>query len=103
MARRRGRRGKRGTAHTRSVVATLFGITPALYVLTAGGTAGSPLGLLLGGGGSWQSLANASSAIAMNVINNWVAILILLAVAYVGIKVAHKLGRGARITSHWRA
>ena len=41
--------------------------------------------------------------LAQNVIQNWVAILIILAVVYVAIKVVRKMGHGARITRHLRA
>ncbi len=98
------RKGKRGTGHSVSILTTLFAVTPALYVLTGStSSGGSPLTQLLGGGGSWQSLVGAGQAIAQNVIQNWVSILIILAIAYVAIKVARKLGRGARITRHLRA
>ena len=100
---RRIRRSKRGSTHSTSILTTLFAAAPVLYVVTSGGTSGSPLGLLLGGGGSWQSLANAGSALASNIINNWVSILILLAITYVAIKVVRKFGAGARITKHLRA
>jgi hypothetical protein len=97
---KRGRKGKRGAAHTTSILTTLFAITPALYVLTAGS---NPLSGVLSGGGSWQSLVAFGSGIAMNVVNNWVTILIILAIVFVAVKVVHKLGRGARITKHLRA
>lgn len=104
MARRRGR-GKRGSAKSTSILTALFAVTPALFILTntPAGASGSPLGNLLGGGGNWQSIQNAGWALAQNVIQNWVAILIILAVVYVAIKVVRKMGHGAKITRHLRA
>jgi len=105
MVRRRGKRSKSGKAHTTSLLTALFAITPAAFILsnTPGGASGSPIGSLLGGGGSWQSIQNAVWALAQNVIQNWVTVLILLAVVFVAIKVVRKLGAGARITRHIRA
>jgi len=60
------------------------------------------LTLLLGGGGNWQSIASAGWSLVQNVVQNWVAVLILLAVVFVAIKIVHKVGRGARITKHLR-
>jgi hypothetical protein len=97
---KRGKKGKRGAGHTYSILTTLFAITPALYILTVGS---NPLSGVLSGGGSWQSLVAFGSGIASNVVNNWVTVLIILAVVFVAIKVVHKIGRGARITRHLRA
>jgi len=70
---------------------------------TPSGAAGSPISQLLGGGGSWQSIQGSLYALAANVIQNWVTILILLAIVYVAIKVVRKLGRRAHITRHLTA
>ena len=92
-------------AKSTSILTALFAVTPALFILTntPSGASGSPLGNLLGGGGNWQSIQDAGWALAQNVIQNWVAILIILAVVYVAIKVVRKMGHGARITRHLRA
>jgi len=107
MAKRRNRKSKRGSAHTTSILTTLFAVTPALYILTNNppgyGTQQGALGALLGGGGSWQSLALAATVAAQTVIQNWVTILILLGIVFVGITVIRKVGRGARISKHLRA
>ncbi|HVA93186.1 MAG TPA: hypothetical protein VNL71_25480 [Chloroflexota bacterium] len=105
MARRRGRKNKRGTGHSTSILTALFASAPALFLLTntPSGSGASPLGNLLGGGGNWQSIQNAGWALAQNVMQNWVAILILLAIVFVAVKVVRKLGAGARITRHLRA
>ena len=102
---KRHRKGKRGVSRTTSVLTAIFAITPALYVLTnyPSGFNTSPLNALLGGGGSWQSIATAASALAQNVVQNWITILILLAVVFVAIKVVRKIGRGAHITRHLTA
>lgn len=96
---------KRGTTHTTSILTAIFAIAPAAYVLTTtpAGAGASFLGGILGGGGSWQSIAGAFWSLSQVVIQNWVSILILLAVSYVAIAVVRKLGRGARITKHLRA
>jgi len=97
------RRGKRGSTKSVSLLTTLFAVTPALFVLTntPSGMSSSALGYLLTSSG-WQGLQNAGVALVAAVIQNWVTILILLAVIFVAIKVTHKLGRGARITKHLR-
>jgi len=102
MARRR--KSKRGVGHSTSLLTALFAVTPAAYLLTntPSGSSSSPLGSLLGGGGSWQSIQNSVWALAQNVIQNWVTVLILLLIVFVAIKVVHKLGRGGRITKHLR-
>lgn len=86
------------------MLTALFAATPALFILTntPAGSGGSPLGQLLGGGGSWQTIQNAGWALAQNVIQNWVVILILVAVVFVVIKIVRKAGHGTRITKHLR-
>ena len=97
------KKSRRGTGHTTSLLTALFAVTPALFVLTTPVAGASAIQNIMTGGGSWQSINGALYAIAQVVINNWVALLIVLAVAYVGIKVVRKLGRGARITRHLTA
>jgi len=101
MARRRGK-SRRGTGHTTSLLTVLFGITPAVYVLTntPAGSSQSPLTAILGAGSSLPALAAGFWSLAANVIQNWVTILILVAIAYVGIRVVRKLGRRGHITKH---
>jgi len=105
MAKRGRKKGSRGVGHTTSLLTTLFAVTPALFILTTApaGQSQSALGYLLGGGGTWQSLAFAGVALSQMVVQNWVTVLILLAIAYVGIKVVRKLGRRAHITRHLTA
>jgi len=105
MAKRRGRRSKRGTGRSTSILTALFAVTPALFIFTntPAGSSGSPLSLVLNSANSPLALGAAAWALASNVIQNWVTILILLAIAFVGIKVVRKLGSGARITKHLRA
>lgn len=97
-------KGKRGSGRSVSLLATLFGVTPAIYVLTTQpqGAASGALQTLLGGGGTWQTVALAAATMAQVVIQNWVSILIILVVAFIGVKLTHKLGRGARLTKHLR-
>ncbi len=101
----RHKKGRRGTTRTTSILATLFAIVPPIYLLTnvPSGSSNSALGYLLGGGGDWTSLVNAASVLAKVVIQHWVTVLIILAVAFVAIKVVRKLGRGARISRHLTA
>jgi len=107
MARRGGkRRGGRGVAHTTSILTVLFAVAPAAYLLTniPSGMQASVIGYLLGAtGGNWTFLQNAGWALAMTIAQNWVTVLIMLAVAFVAITVVRKLGRGARITKHLKA
>ena len=107
MARRRGKRGrdKRGTTHSVSILTTLFAVTPALYVLSAvpPGGSQSPLAAIMSAqSNGWVGIQNAAWAIASNVISNWVSILIVLAVAFIGISVVRRLGRGTWITKRLR-
>ncbi|MGI0053517.1 MAG: hypothetical protein ACRECR_04570 [Thermoplasmata archaeon] len=96
------KKGRRASVHSTSVLTALFAAAPALFVLTANSTGTSPLGALLGGGGSWQSIQGAGWALAGNVSQNWVTLLIMVAVVWVVVTVVRKAGRGARITKHLR-
>lgn len=104
MARRRSKRSKRGTAHSTSVLTALFAAAPALFILTntPAGASSGPIGSLLSGGGSWQSVQNFGWTLAQNVIQNWVALLILVAIVFVVVKVIRKAGAGTHITRHLR-
>lgn len=98
------RKNKRGTTHTTSVLTALFALTPAALILTntPSGAGSSPIGALLSGGGSWQSIQNFGWALAQNVIQNWVVIAILLLLIFGLVKITRRLGAGARITRHLR-
>jgi uncharacterized membrane protein len=97
-------KGKRGSVSTYSLLGGLFAAAPALFILTntPSGGGSSPLGSILGGGGSWQSIQNAGWTLAQNVMQNWVTLLILVAIVYVVVKVIRKAGRGVHITKHIR-
>lgn len=89
--------------HSTSILTALFAVVPAAFLLTntpAGATTG-PLGYLLTSN-NWQGIVQAFSVLAQNVIQNWLTVLILLAVVFISIKVVRKAGRGARITKHLR-
>ena len=84
------------------MLTAVFAAAPALFILTntPAGSSSGPLGSLLGGGGSWQSIQTAGWALAQNVMQNWVPLLILVVIVFLVVKVIKKAGRGARISKH---
>jgi len=93
-----GKRKSRRSRHHTSVLTALFAVAPAAFVLTNPVGGASPIGSLLSGGGSWQSIQNFGWGLAQNVMQNWVSILILLLVVFVAVKVIRRMGRSAHIT-----
>lgn len=102
---RRGKRSKKGGSSVRStsVLTALFAAAPALFILTntPSGASAGPLGSLLSGGASWQTLQNFGWSLAQNVIQNWLSLLLVVAVVFVVVKVIRKAG-SPHITKHLR-